>query len=116
MRVLIPFVLLATASLVAHAAAPTPASATPSRDYFARVDLDADGRVSLDEFLRRMSWAFSQRDANGNDVLEPSEQHVAGAKPITLAEHHARFARQFVRQDVDKDGYLSRREFLAPPR
>ena len=84
-------------------------------DYFARVDQDGDGRVSLEEFLVKMSWAFSQRDANGNDVLDPDEQHVANARPITLEQHRARFTRQFVRQDGDGDGYLSRREFLAPP-
>lgn len=84
-------------------------------DYFARVDLDADGKVSLEEFLSKMSWAFSQRDINGDDILQPSEQHVPDAKPITLAEHHARFTRQFRRQDGNGDGFLSRREFLAPP-
>jgi Ca2+-binding EF-hand superfamily protein len=85
-------------------------------DYFARVDTDGDNRVSLDEFLLKMSWAFSQRDVNHDDILQPSEQHYAGAKAITIEEHRARFTRQFVRQDVDADGYLSRREFLAPPR
>lgn len=85
-------------------------------DYFKAVDLDGDGRLSLDEFLERMSWAFRQRDANGNDVLDPAEQHVPGAKPITLAEHHARFSAQFRRQDADGDGFLSPAEFLAPPR
>lgn len=103
-----------TLALAALFAASTAAAA--HGDYFSRVDTDADGRISLDEFLSKMTWAFSQRDVNRNDVLEPSEQHVAGAKPITLADHHARFARQFVRQDSNKDGFLSRSEFLAPPR
>lgn len=114
MRVL-TIALLAACGMQALASA-APAGASASNDYFSRVDTDADGRVSLDEFLRKMTWAFSQRDVNGNDVLEPSEQHVPDAKPITLAEHHARFTRQFGRQDVDGDGFLSRREFLAPPR
>ena len=85
-------------------------------DYFRVVDLDGDGRISLDEFLERMSWAFRQRDTNGNEVLEPGEQHAPGAKAITLAEHHARLGAQFRRQDADGDGYLSPAEFLAPPR
>ena len=85
-------------------------------DYFKVVDLDADGRISLDEFLERMSWAFRQRDANGNGVLDPEEQHVPGAKPITLADHHARLTLQFRRQDGNSDGYLTPAEFLAPPR
>ena len=108
--------VLTIAALAACLASPPAFAASASTDYFARVDTDADGRVSLDEFLAKMTWAFSQRDLNRNDVLEPSEQHVRDAKPITLAEHHARFTRQFRRQDVDGDGYLSRREYLAPPR
>ena len=91
-------------------------AAAQADDYFARVDVDGDNRVSLDEFLLKMSWAFSQRDLNGNEILDPDEQHVANAQPITLAEHRARFGRQFAKQDVDGDGFLSRREFLAPPR
>lgn len=85
-------------------------------DYFKAVDLDGDGRLSLEEFLERMSWAFRQRDANGNEILDPEEQHVANARPITLAEHRARFTAQFQRQDTNRDGYLSPAEFLAPPR
>ena len=92
------------------------ANAQAPDDWFARVDTDADGRVSLDEFLEKMSWAFTQRDLDGDGVLQPSEQHVANAKPISLADHRARFARQFARQDGNGDGYLSRRELLAPPR
>ena len=85
-------------------------------DYFKAVDLDGDGRLSLEEFLERMSWAFRQRDVNGNEVLDPEEQHVANARPISLAEHRARFTAQFQRQDTNRDGYLSPAEFLAPPR
>ena len=101
---------------VVVAAAPLAVAQAAGDDWFARVDTDADGRVSLDEFLEKMSWAFSQRDLDGDGVLQPSEQHVADAKPITLADHRARFARQFARQDGNGDGYLSRRELLAPPR
>lgn len=85
-------------------------------DYFKVVDLDGDGRISLDEFLERMSWAFRQRDANGNGILDPEEQHVPGARPIALADHHARLTGQFRRQDGNGDGYLTPAEFLAPPR
>ena len=106
--------MLAIAIVAATATAAVEAQSTG--DWFSRVDTDADGRVSLDEFLAKMSWAFRQRDRDGDGVLQPSEQHVANATPITIADHRARFARQFARQDADGDGFLSRRELLAPPR
>ena len=102
---------LLAAALAALLAAPVAAS-----DYFSAVDLDGDGRVSLDEFLERMGFAFGQMDLDGNDVLEPHEQHVPNAPRITRAEHEARFTAQFHRQDGNGDGYLSRAELLAPPR
>lgn len=85
-------------------------------DYFSRVDLDGDGRVSLEEFQERMGFAFRQMDIDGNGVLEPHEQHVPDAPRITREQHEARFGAQFHRQDADGDGYLSRAELLAPPR
>jgi Ca2+-binding EF-hand superfamily protein len=85
-------------------------------DYFAKVDLDGDGMVSLPEFLDRMSYAFGQMDADGNAVLDSGEQHVPDAPALTLAEHHARISAQFRRQDRDGDGLLTREELLAPPR
>ncbi|KFN47801.1 hypothetical protein [Arenimonas metalli] len=91
-----------------------PVAATDA--YFAQVDTDGDGRVSLPEFLERMSFAFRQMDANLNDVLEPGEQHIPNAPTITLAEHHERFTAQFHRQDANGDGHLTPAELLAPPR
>ena len=91
-------------------------AAAQADDYFSKVDRDGDGRVSLPEFLERMSFAFRQMDVNRNDVLEPGEQHIPDAPRITLAQHHERFTAQFRRQDADNDGLLSRQELLAPPR
>ena len=89
--------------------------AQSSSDYFAVVDLDSDGRVSLEEFQERMGWAFRQMDRNADGVLSPDEQLVAHAPTLTLSEHRHRLAELFARQDKDRDGWLSRREFLAPP-
>ncbi len=99
--------------LLAFACGPAYAQAD---DYFSKVDRDGDGRVSLPEFLERMSFAFRQMDANRNDVLEPHEQHIPDAPTITLAQHHERFTAQFTRQDADGNGTLSPTELLAPPR
>jgi len=106
---------LAAALAVALAFAPGVAPGQSGADYFSVVDTDGDGRVSLPEFLERMSWAFRQMDANRDGVLEPGEQLVPNAKRITLAEHHQRFTEQFRRQDRNRDGGLDRREYLAPP-
>jgi Ca2+-binding EF-hand superfamily protein len=103
------------ASLLALLVLAAPAFAQGD-DYFSRVDLDSDGRVSLEEFLERMAFAFRQMDEDGNGVLEPHEQHVPDAPRITLEEHEARFGAQFRRQDANNDGYLSRQELMAPPR
>jgi Ca2+-binding EF-hand superfamily protein len=83
--------------------------------YFAEVDTDHDGRISLAEFQERMSYAFRQMDRNHDQVLSPDEQLVPDAPTLTLAELHRRLAEQFHRQDKNKDGTLSPREFLAPP-
>ena len=91
------------------------ATAQSQGDYFSRIDTDGDGRVSLAEFLEHMGFAFRQMDVNGNGVLEPHEQHIPDARPITLEEHHQRLTAQFHRQDTNGDGYLSRSELLAPP-
>lgn len=92
-----------------------PCVAQSSSDYFAAVDLDSDGRVSLQEFQERMGWAFQQMDRNADGMLSPDEQLVPNAPTLSLTEHRRRLAEQFARQDKDHDGWLSRREFLAPP-
>lgn len=91
------------------------ARAQSSRDFVARMDTDVDGRVSLAEYTEHLSYAFRRMDANGNDVLEPSEQLVPNGKRLTLAEHHANLAAMFKRQDTSRDGFLSAAELAAPP-
>jgi Ca2+-binding EF-hand superfamily protein len=94
---------------------PVGAHAQSGGSYFAIVDLDHDGRISLAEYIERFSYAFRQMDRNHDGVVEEGEQEVPGAPRLTLAQLHAQLTEQFHRQDKNHDGSLSPREFLAPP-
>jgi Ca2+-binding EF-hand superfamily protein len=90
-------------------------SAQSESSYFAKADLNHDGKLSLAEFQDFMSYAFKRMDTNHDRVIDTSEQVIPNAKRITLDEHYARLEAQFKRQDKNHDGFLSQREFLAPP-
>ena len=106
---------VAAAALLALALSTATARAQSGASYFDIVDLDHDGRISLGEYIERFSYAFRQMDRNHDDVVDESEQLVAGAPRLTLAQLHAQLTAQFHRQDKNHDGTLSPREFLAPP-
>ena len=101
--------LLPLVPLVAHA------QVTATSEYLARMDGDADGRVSPAEYLHWMSYAFDARDANGDAVLSANELPGGKGQPITRAEHQQRLSATFRRQDLNRDGFLSARELAAPP-
>jgi Ca2+-binding EF-hand superfamily protein len=103
------------AALLLAGALPLAASAQSGASYFAIVDLDRDGRISLAEYLERFSYAFRRMDRNHDQVVVEGEQLVAGSPRLTLAQLHAQLQAQFARQDKNHDGSLSPREFLAPP-
>lgn len=106
--------LLLTLSTLAPALrAELPAS--PS-DYLAGMDLDADGRVELDEYRAWMGRGFLRMDLDGNGVLEGDELPVSGARPVTWAGHRTALAAAFARQDRNGDGALDAAELAAPPR
>ena len=90
-------------------------AASGATRYFEVVDTDRDGRISLDEYLDRMTWAFRRMDANADGVLEPHEQLAPDAPRTTLVELRTRLQAQFRRQDRNGDGSLDPAEFLAPP-
>jgi Ca2+-binding EF-hand superfamily protein len=94
---------------------PCLASAQSGGGYFAIVDLDHDGRISLPEYIERFSYAFRQMDKNHDNVVDPGEQLVAGAPRLTFEQLKSQLTEQFHRQDKNHDGSLSPREFLAPP-
>ena len=92
------------------------AQVTDSNEYLKRMDSDGDGRVSLSEYLAWMSYAFDQRDGNGDGVLSADELPGGRGKPVSRADHVATLTTRFGKQDANGDGYLSAKELLAPPR
>ena len=102
----------------AMAPAPTPAPPSPpqrSGDYLGRMDTDGDGKVSVVEYQDWLSYAFDGMDRDRDGVLSAAEQPGGRGAPITRAEHRARLAERFRRQDVDRSGFLDAKELAAPP-
>ena len=85
-------------------------------DYLSRMDSDGDGRVSRDEYLAWMGYAFEKLDRDGDGVLSAAELPGGKGKPVSLEAHRQRLAERFRRQDVDRDGFLGEKELAAPPR
>ena len=85
-------------------------------DYLRRMDADGDGRISADEYLQWMLYAFERMDRNGNGVLEPEEQPGGRGQPITREQQAQVILQRFHKQDANGDGYLGTRELMAPPR
>ncbi|MGH8054726.1 MAG: EF-hand domain-containing protein [Stenotrophomonas sp.] len=95
---------------------PAMAQVQDTNQYLQRMDTDGDGRVSPEEYLQWMLYAFDRMDRNGNGVLEADEQPGGRGKPITREEQRQVILARFARQDANGDGYLSARELMAPPR
>lgn len=84
--------------------------------YLERMDSDGDGRVSLDEYLAWMTYAFKRMDRDGNGVLEGAELPGGKGPPVALDGYRARLADRFNRQDANGDGFLDAGELGTPPR
>lgn len=108
------FVLLATLS--GASAVSSAQGVDTTGGYLQRMDRDGDGRVSLDEYLAWMSYAFDARDLDHDGVLSPAELPGGRGKPVTRAQHQATLTARFRKQDSNGDGYLSAKELAAPPR
>jgi hypothetical protein len=67
------------------------------------------GAASIENYLSKM-------DADRDGVLSPAEQPGGRGTPLTIAEHRARIAERFGKQDANRDGFLDARELAAPPR
>ena len=87
-----------------------------SGDYLSRMDSDGDGRVSRDEYLAWMGYAFEKMDRDGDGVLSAKELPGGTGKPVTAEQDRQRLLARFVRQDTNGDGYLDAKELSAPPR
>ena len=84
-------------------------------DYLQRMDVDANGKVSLLEYQDWLSYAFDNMDRNRDGLLAPEEQPGGRGKPITRDAHRTRLAEMFKRQDRNRDDALDAKELAAPP-
>jgi Ca2+-binding EF-hand superfamily protein len=55
-------------------------------------------------------------DTDHDGVLATAEMPAGRGRPLTRAQHRARLAAAFARQDRNHDGFLDARELAAPPR
>lgn len=115
----------------ARQAARGPAVKDDSRRYLRSLDADHDARVSREEYLAGARKRFAKLDVNGDGVISAQEAKAARAKAQERkAKSDVRRLAQGKPQrakgkggkphgpylstlDVDKDGRVSRKEFLA---
>lgn len=109
--------MLRLALLAFACALPMQAQAQVQRtgDYLSKMDADGDGKVALGEYQEWLGYAFHGMDRDRDGVLSPSEQPGGRGAPVTLAEHRARIAERFRKQDANRDGFLNARELASPP-
>ncbi len=106
--------LLCTALLLGSAVAHAQVADTGT--YLQRMDSDGDGKVSVEEYVAWMMYAFDRMDRNGDGVLSSDELPGGKGKPITREQQRQTIVERFHKQDANKDGFLSAKELAAPPR
>jgi Ca2+-binding EF-hand superfamily protein len=79
-----------------------------------RLDADNDLAVTVEEFLKRRTDAFTKRDKNADGMLDEAE---LGQAPLGLRERRQdqRLKRLMKRLDENADGKLTRAEFERDP-
>lgn len=92
------------------------AQVTDTGSYLQRMDTDGDGRVSVEEYVQWMLYAFERMDRNGDGMLSADELPGGKGTPITREQQRQTLIQRFHKQDANGDGYLSARELAAPPR
>nr|WP_285230669.1 hypothetical protein [Stenotrophomonas sp. ISL-67] len=97
-------------------AASAQAQVTDTVSYLQRMDTDGDGKVSVEEYVQWMMYAFERMDRNGDDVLSADELPGGKGKPIPREQQRQTIIERFHKQDANGDGFLSAKELSAPPR
>jgi Ca2+-binding EF-hand superfamily protein len=92
------------------------AQVTDTGSYLQRMDTDGDGKVSVEEYVQWMLYAFDRMDRNGDGVLSADELPGGKGKPITREQQRQTIVERFHKQDANGDGFLSVKELAAPPR
>lgn len=90
------------------AACAFPALGQTPEQSLAYLDLDRDGKVSLNDYLNFQVTRFTQNDLNGNSRLSRAEFEASLA-----ASARGNAERSFRIFDVNKDKALDQREFLG---
>jgi hypothetical protein len=99
--------LLLAASTIAAAETPP----TPTRGLM-RYDTNHDGFVDHAEWTAAQEARFKQLDTNGDGKLTKDEMFVGNGAPATDRQMQ-RQAGYFRLLDTDKDGFVSKAEFMA---
>jgi hypothetical protein len=85
-------------------------------DMFARLDGDADGKVTREEYLALFVPTFANKDADRDGELTPQEfpyegsfkvGDTDGSETLTEAEFKEMYSRQFDSRDRNKDGVIT---------
>ncbi|MGN7839860.1 hypothetical protein [Stenotrophomonas sp. 22385] len=92
------------------------AQVTDTGSYLQRMDTDGDGKVSVDEYVQWMMYAFDRMDRDGNGVLSADELPGGKGRPVTRDQQRQTIVERFHKQDANGDGFLSAKELSAPPR
>ena len=76
-------------------------------DRFAELDTDADGSVTREEFIASRGKMFEKRDRNSDGYLDKADVGKRAAR-----RGGERIEQMLEHLDVDKDGRVSRNEFV----
>jgi Ca2+-binding EF-hand superfamily protein len=77
-------------------------------EWLSRIDTDGDGQVTREEWAAHQAAGFNRVDADHDGKLTMAEMHAA-LKP----QRESEAAKVFQRWDSNKDGFVTREEFLG---